>query len=231
MERSILEQLDEKVKGYRYFNSNIERCAELDITFHKLYDLYYIVAGANFNLLKAADEKLSLVGYEYSDENVLRTFLRTEYLKSCLLSYNSVEDYVMQIITFAFNLKGKRISSKEDYDSKSKNNFYWKLQYKIKGINDKNIYNLVKEYHKNMMRIRKLSNKLKHNNNIQFKELPYPSCVGFSSKKYSSDWLKPKAESLEELIDVCYDANAVIIKYIKDLYDILNKKYRLDILN
>ncbi|MEG2919101.1 MAG: hypothetical protein RR851_14350 [Clostridium sp.] len=231
MERNILEQLDEKVKGGIYFNGNMERCAELDITFHRLYDLYYIVAGANFNLLKAADEKLTLDGYKYSDENVLRTFLRTEYLKSCLLSYNSVEDYVMQIITFAFNLKGNRISSKKDYYSKSRNNFYYKLEDKIKGINNEEIYRLAKEYNGNMKRIKKLCNELKHNNNIQFKELPYPSYVGFASQKYKSDWLKPKAESLDELIDVCYEANAIIVKYIKDLYDILNEKYRLDILN
>lgn len=231
MERAILKQLDEKVKGEVYFNYNINRCAELDITFRRLYDLYYIVAGANFNLLKAADKELSLDGYEYSNGNVLRFFLRVEYLKSCLLSYNSVEDYVLQIIVFAFKLKGSKISSKSDYNKQCRCNHFDKVWTKKRRHDYKDIYQLSNKYHKKMKRIRDLSNKLKHNNNIQIKELPQPSCIDYTSKEYKSDWLIPKTENLEELIDECYKANAIIVEYISDLYSILDKKYGLDMLN
>lgn len=235
-ERPILEQLSDKVKGYNYFNNIIERCPELDITFLKLYDLYYIVAGANFNLADANNELISLDEYETNDSDILRTFLRSGHLKSCILAYNSVEDYVMQIINFAFNLKGKRLTSKKDYRSKSKNNYYYEVQNKVEKNNYTELNNLIKSYHEdhNIKKIRELANNLKHNNNIQFNELPKPTYMNFNIERkfrYRSEWIQPKSESLDEIIDICYAANIIIKNYIDELYSILNDKYNLDKIN
>lgn len=71
-----------------------------------MYDLYYIIAGANHNLSNANNKNLDIGEYEVSNgaSEVLRTFLRCEYLKNCILSYNSVEDYILQIVTFGLGI-------------------------------------------------------------------------------------------------------------------------------
>lgn len=233
--RKDLDGPNDKICGRKYFEQH-NCCEELDITFNIFHDIYYIFNAANFNLINAANKDLDISKYETNAEDILRFFLRLEYLKSTILSYRSIEDYIMKIIAFAFNLKDK-ITSKEDYENKSKNIYYRKIHNKLsKKQKDKEISKInqiIEKFHEdeNFKKIRDLVNKLKHNNNIKIKELRPACSFGYSIKNksnkiiYSSDWLESETYSIEELVDLCYKANPVIVNYIEDIYSIIVTKY------
>lgn len=235
--REDLLQLDEKVKGRNYFNNVFQhgsRCKELDVVFSKLYDLYYIIGGANFNLTSAANKELSLEEYETNGEDIFRSFLRGEYLKSCILAYNSVEDYVMQIISFAYNFKEWKVSSKKKFAKMSRNIYYKDIKKTLTEKDYGNILTLITNYHDNtyIKKIRDICSKLKHGTNISFNELPSKSFVGFKvDGEYDSSWIEPEREELENLIDICWNANLVIKKYIDELYEILSVDFKLHLIN
>lgn len=234
-ERADLLQLNEKVKGYEYFNINSpNRCRELDIAFNKLYDLYYIVGGANFKLIEAADNKLSLDGYTCNSEELLRTFLRYENLKSCILSYNSVQDYVIQSILFGFNIKRVKIKGKKDFYNASRDNYYKDVITLIKKSNVEGLYVLVKKYNDcyDIKRLRKLANSIKHGYCFRIDELPRPSRVGYEEVgEYKSDWIEPRVEKLEDLLNLCWRVNNIIVNYVNDIYEIFEKEYKLYLIN
>lgn len=238
MERHILEQLDEKILGDDYFHNILyDKCHQLDVFFKRNFDLFYIFAGANFNLSKAADKELNLDEWDTNGPETLRMFLRAEHLKNAILSYNSVEDYVMKIIIFVFDLKGKKIKGKKDFRNKCKDIYYKDvLNLVIKSGCNKDVLEVMKLYHKNsdVQRLRKLANDIKHNNNIRFNGMPKPSYIEYSKVKnkskitYSSEWTEPRTEDIECIIDMCYRMNITIKKYVEDIYNIVANKYDLN---
>lgn len=84
-----IEFLNVKLTGTNFDILKIEKHQVL-IALNRFFDLYYIFAGANSNLMDASDKKLDLRGWESDNEDTIRLFLRGEHLKSCILSYNSV---------------------------------------------------------------------------------------------------------------------------------------------
>ena len=101
----------------------LNRCSELDIAFNRFYDLYYIVAAGNLNLVDADNKNLKLEDIKTNDEELVRLFLRSERLKSCMISYNCVEDYIMQILAVCLNLKIKVKNKKDKYKYNYKRNY------------------------------------------------------------------------------------------------------------
>lgn len=226
-----VEFLNVKLTGTNFDILKIEEHQVL-IALNRFFDLYYIFAGANSNLMDASDEKLDLRGWESDNEDTIRLFLRGEHLKSCILSYNSVEDYILQIITFAFNLKGIRVTSKADFINKSKNLHYKDVRKSVIRHNiDAEILKIIVEYHndKDVKEIRRISNELKHNNNIRFRGLPsFTNGIGINTLKFNSKWFDPKPEDLESVIDLCIRANKKIKLYVEQVYNKVAEKYNLD---
>lgn len=234
MERPILVNLNENIRGINFLNS-LQNCYQLTIAFNKFYSIYYIFAGANFSLGKAIDENLNISEYETNGEEVLRNFFRGEYLKSTILSYKSIEDYVMQIVVFGFNLNEKSFKNKDQYDSVCKNLYYWRvidlLNDKIK-CNKKNRYltrvkKILEKYHResNIKEISKIANAVKHGGNVSFEEIPDPIVVRYKGKDYDSNWMQPKKYKLDMLIDMCYKANPIIKGYVEEIYNLIIDEY------
>ena len=260
--RKELQQLDEKILGQKYFNNtkwvsdevsnNIsfmldtdKRNITYDIVFNKFSDMYYIFAGANHNLSNASNRDLVLYDYETNDEDVLREFLRAEHLKSCILSYNSIEDYMMQIICFSYGIKlkgwdyKKQIITTKDFSHiLSKEDFKDKCEFiKSNNVRDyinsntdlADMKNLVNEYRKNsnIKQIRKYSNLIKHNCNFRFRETYYITNKCNENLYY----VKPEILELEEIIDLCYKVNMEIKDYVNEFYNIIDKHLKLSEIN
>lgn len=262
--RKVLQQLDERVLGKKYFNnkklvndevSNKEslildtekRNITYDIIFNKFTDMYYIFAGANHNLLNASNKDLVLYDYETNCENILREFLRAEHLKSCILSYNSIEDYMIQIVCFAYKLtlrkkdyknKGKyikkyygKIYSEKDYKNKCK---FINSKYVIEDIINvepelEEIKEFIDKYRKNtnIEMLRNYSNLIKHNCNFRFRET-----YDITNKcNENLHYVKPDILDLEKLIDLCYIANIEIKDYVNEFYNIIDKHLKLSDIN
>jgi len=179
MSRKDLEQLSETLIDSAYF-MYLNRCYQLDIALNKFYDVYYIFAGANNSLANSSKKDLDIEGWETNNKEIVRIFLRSEYLKNAMQGYRSIEDYTMHIITFAFNLKPP-ITSKKDYKNKSKNLYYYKVCELIDANNGENemlnrIKDIIVTFHENneIINIINQVNNLKHNNNLWFSEVYIP---------------------------------------------------------
>lgn len=259
--RPNLVQLDEKILGDKYFNSKKwvedkssnsisymldtdKRDIKYDLVFNKLTDMYYIFAGANNNLSNASDKDLKLYDWETNDEDRLREFLRVEHLKNCMLSYNSIEDYMIQIVCFVYELTltkkidGKvinkyygEIRNKKDYSDKCK---FINSQYVIKKIINikpelEEIRIFIERYqgNSNIKEIKRLSNLIKHNCDLRVREL-YKIPQGCNK---NLEYVKPNILDLDKLIDMCYKANLEIRDFVNEFYNIIDGKINLSDVN
>lgn len=212
MSRLDLEQLNIAIKADDYFHSvDVKcRCYQLDIAFNRLYDSYYVFAGANINLANSMNENIDISNWNVEaddDKKIIQIFVRTEYLKSAMLGYKAIEDYMMQVITFALNLNkykyvqakkkyvdaGITIKKRTDYEAQTKYRYYKTTLELLKKELDKSkkvqleeLIDVLEKFHKepNIHHISRQVNNLKHNNNLWFKENYIPR--GISVKKYSS---------------------------------------------
>lgn len=243
MSRKDLEQLSETLIDSAYF-MHLTRCYQLDIALNKFYDAYYIFAGANNSLANSSKKDLNIEGWETNNKEIVRIFLRSEYLKNAMQGYRSIEDYMMHIITFAFNLKSP-ITGKKDYKVKSKNLYYYKVCELIDANNGENkmlnrIKDIIVTFHENneIIKITNQVNNLKHNNNLWFSEvyIPRPAhYLGLDKEKLKnkkqekilmdSRWFEPERISLEEYINICYGVNPIIKRYVEDIYNCVVDKY------
>lgn len=242
-----LEQLDDAIRGFKYFNfiNSLSRCNKLDIAFQRFYDLYYIFAGANFDLEDAANEDLSIDKYETNAESTLRYFLRSLRLKNTILAYNSVEDYIKKIVKFLSSTEEIQFKDESEFIEVNKKAITYKDAKKFARdidniIGNNSLEKVLKRYHnkEEIREIRRLANDIKHNGDIRFKELPRPSYAGYvikdegnlkkvdAKEKYNSKWVEVEPVELEETIKLCYRANNIIKKYIEDVYKAVCKLYR-----
>lgn len=193
--------------------------------------MYYIFLGANSNLLDALDEDLDLRGWECDNQEIIRLFLRSEHLKSCILSYNSIEDYILEVVVFAFNLKGKKIASKIDFRNKRKNLYYKSVINRVKNSDiDKEILSILKKFHndEDVKKLRQISNELKHSSNIKFKGLPsFTNGIAVETHEFNSKWFESKPEDLEDIAKMCIRLNKKIKVYVEKIYNKVAEKYNL----
>lgn len=232
-ERPTLLNIDEQIRGYNFVNSFQGNCKELVVSYDKFYDIYYLFASANLNLVKAANKNLDITEFKTTNDEIFRSFIRSEYLKSTILAYRSIEDYIMQVVMFGFKLKsiGK---SKKSFRQNSKKNYYKITINKLNGYNKKNgnkLINLEKiikgfndneDYGKYIVNI---ANGIKHGNTIRFKELPKQYFMKYEEKNFKTSWIESDYYSIDELVDICYKLNPIIKKYVEDVHNELIKQY------
>jgi hypothetical protein len=214
-------------------NSIIIKDVGYAIALQKILDLYYLICSARINLIRAIDEEQKNIDMESNDTNVLKNWIRTEYLKNSILGYNAVEDYTYQCISFAFDMKGKNIKSKEDFLQKSQDINYKFIKNSLilnKGSVQKELLKIIKNYRFNeyISELRnKYANPYKHRGNIEFDCLPSPYYSSFVRKNkegkilFDSSWIKPKRENLQEVINLLIRVNELSISYCIDILNFL----------
>lgn|GEM_PF-5031116 len=245
--RDDLGQLDEKIIGREYFKlKKYEKSLQLDILFKRGFDLYYSFAQANVNLSESTEKNIKLDGWELESESMeykMRFFVRMNKLKSAILMYNSVEDYILQIIAFAYKLNLKYYSQVFDY---SKINCKKDFQNKIKKINYSNVeaaltesaYEDIKSIIYNYKNDVKVSNLRDSTNDIKHKRDFFIHGFSENSNKgivqlanqgiYDCEWTNNDEYDIEQIIDTCYEVQPIIRKYVSDVYNNIAQKYGIE---
>lgn len=236
---------------YNIFNESLELPNEfLDLSYYRGFiaghDFGYEIAINKilelYNLLASARFALTLSYQKYYDANILsfsndyraHLWLRTEYLKNSIIWYNSCEDYVYQILWFAFALHKKNIFSREDYLSLLKKCRYEQIISILKDIdtdNAKELIKMINDYREkdDIKYLREeLANNLKHRANISFKGLYESSGILFedlsngSELIQSTNFVKPLIVDIDETIDCMKRTHVIIIDYARAIVKFLN---------
>ncbi|MGG3471312.1 hypothetical protein ABES02_28060 [Neobacillus pocheonensis] len=204
------------------------------ISISMLTEIYHIIASARFNLINAFNKLYESNVISHGNSYLAHTWMRGEYLKNSILIYNSVEDYVYQMIWFAYDLHGTRLDGHKAYQSALKKCNFGNLSNELERIktdNSKELLSLIKKYrfNQNIKHLReKLANNLKHRGNLQFDELSRTRLFGYTQKNtkgevtFSSDWLAPVTVNIDDTIDELSEIHRYSIEFVNDIFNYIN---------
>jgi len=244
---------DEWNEKYRNFTKNIELPDDFRIeinlrehsllqdigyaiAFDKYAELYSIIASARSALFNSFNKfyDSNIISWESGYRGQL--WMRFEYLKNATIWYNSCEDYIYQIIWFAYDMYPYLINSQELYLKNLKDCSYSKIIKFLRDIestnpnakllkdkinsyrNDTDVYYLREE----------LANNLKHRANIQAMGLEDVRLIGFSIKSkdgsdfFNSRWIEPKLIDIDEIIEIASRVHCKLIEYGRFILKFMN---------
>lgn len=204
------------------------------ISLGMLREVYYIIASARFNLInshnKIYDSNIISSGNDY----LAHLWMRSEYLKNCILSYNSIEDYVYQMIWFAYELYGFDLDSNDAYKKALKKCNFNSINKKltdIKSNESEELLKILKGYRLDpqIHYLREeLSNNLKHRGSLQFDGLERTRISGYSKETkagevlFNSKWLTPLVVDIDETIDKLVEVHSKSILFVRNVIDYIN---------
>lgn len=189
----------------------------------KFGDLYSVLATARFALYNAHlkihnDQKL--LESEYSDT----LWLRGQYLQNSIIWYDSCEDYILQIVWFAFDFY-KNLNRYEDEMRRCKYSNICKELDKYKDLkNAELLLKYLSSYHQddNVKFVRNLADSLKHKQLINIMGLDTGRLMSFKSNTFSSSLLEKKWIDLDESIEKIKQVHMKIIELGLLLIEFIN---------
>ncbi|MBZ9624415.1 hypothetical protein G9F71_016310 [Clostridium sp. FP2] len=209
---------------------------EYSIAIDKFIELYSMIASARSALINAFEK--------FYDSNIIswdsgykgQLWMRYQYLKNAIVWYNSCEDYIYQIIWFAYTLYPKAISSEESYLLNLKKCNYdqiLKILGKLEGENEdaKDLKAKLKEYRDDpdvsFLR-EQLANNLKHRANIQVNGLEYTRMMGFSkmskdgTEEFNGKWIEPRLIDIDETIEIIKNVHIKLVAHGRFILNFMN---------
>lgn len=189
----------------------------------KFGDLYSVLATARFALYNAhlkIHNDQQLLESEYF--NTL--WLRSQYLQNSILWYNSCEDYILQIIWFAFDFY-QDISKYEIEMRRCKySTICKKLEEHKNSKNGGLLLNKITSYHQddNVKFINNLAESLKHKQLINIVGLDTGRLMSFKSKTFTSSLLEKKWIDLDVSIEKIKQVHIKIIELGLFLIEFIN---------
>lgn len=189
----------------------------------KFGDLYSVLASARFALYNAhlkIHNDQRLMESEYSST----LWLRAQYLQNSILWYNSCEDYILQIVWFAFDFY-KDLNRYEDEMRKCKYSIIYKELNRYKDLENAGLLlKYLSSYHQddNVKFIRNLADALKHKQLINIMGLNIGRLMSFKSNTFSSSLLEKKWIDLDESIEKIKQVHIKIIELGSFLIELIN---------
>jgi hypothetical protein len=189
----------------------------------KYNDLYSVIASARFALYNAhlkIHNDQSLLKSEYSQT----LWLRSQYLQNSIIWYNSSEDYIMQIIWFAFDF----YTDLTHYSDEMRKCRYTRIHKELLNHNDSfNTADLLKQlesYHNNedVKYVRELADCLKHKQMLNIAGLDSGRLMKFKSKSFSSDLLEKTWIDIDDTIKRIGNVHKLIIEFGTFLFDFID---------
>lgn len=206
------------------------------IAIDKFLELYSMIASARSALINAFEK--------FYDSNIIswnsgykgQLWMRFQYLKNAIIWYNSCEDYIYQIIWFAYDLYPRAINSEENYLFNIKKCNFDRIVKKLDEVqnptedvkvlkekldgyrNDSDVYRLREE----------LANNIKHRANIQVQGLDDLRMMGVVTKAedgtdaFNSDWIKPKLIDIDETVELLKRVHIKLLQYARFVLNFLN---------
>ena len=195
------------------------------IACEKYRDLYSVLSNASFALFNAHmklhnDHSLWKSGYTGT------LWLRSQYLQNSILWYNSCEEYVLQIIWFAFDF----FKDLKKYSQEMSNCGYKKILKELANYKDlENTSIIIKELHsfhenENVAFVRKLANLMKHKQLINFNGLGSNRLMTFNSNDFSSSLIEKECVDIDEVIVIIKNVHILAVEFGSFLFDFINFK-------
>lgn len=211
------------------------------IALEKLLDYYRTFTSARFALINAHEKFFDSNYISWESGYRGQLWLRSEYLRNSIIWYNSCEDFLYQVLWFAFELHSKPISNRENYISSLKECTYSKLKIKLEKIGSDEANSLldkVDEYRfdKDVAYLRDdLANYIKHKEAVQFEGLEDRSMMGFVIKnqegtdKFNRDWISPKVIDIDETINTLKEIHIKLMQFSDYILEYLNLENMFEI--
>lgn len=221
-----------KVREYR------EICIVHDVGYgialEKSLDYYRTFTSARFALINAHEKFFDSNYISWESGYKGQLWLRSEYLRNSIIWYNSCEDFLYQVLWFAYELHSRPITSRENYLFSLKECTFSKLKGKLENFNRKEANELLNEIIKyrsddEVVYLRdELANYIKHKEAVQFEGLEDSSMMGFIIKnndgndKFNRDWIKPKIIDIDETINILKRIHIKLMKFSNFILEYLN---------
>jgi hypothetical protein len=186
-------------------------------------DLFSVMMSGRFALVNAY-KKIHQFGISWKQGSVGQLWLRSMFLKNAILWYNSCEDYLLQIIWFAFDFCGKDC----DLETAMKKCRYSHVVKTLSALplNEYAIELLQKlnEFHENtsIRKLKRIADDMKHKQLLRISGLDddYGIQIGFKEKLKPS--IRPELNDIDNLIDTVASSHKIIVSFGQYLYDFIN---------
>lgn len=206
------------------------------IAFDKFAELYSLTASARSALLNSFNKfyDSNIISWESGYRGQL--WMRFEYLKNAIVWYNSCEDYIYQIIWFAYDMYPFTINSQEMYLKNLKECSYGKIVKKLKELENTNsdaktLKERINSYRNDsdVLYLREeLANNFKHRANVQAIGLEDLRMIGFTIKSkdgsdsFNSRWIEPKLVDIDDVIEVTSRVHSKLIDFGKFIFNFMD---------
>jgi len=206
------------------------------IAIDKFLELYSMIASARSALINAFEK--------FYDSNIIswnsgykgQLWMRFQYLKNAIIWYNSCEDYIYQIIWFAYDLYPRTINSEENYLFNLKKCCYDRIIKKLDEVQnpteDVKVLKMELENYRNDPDVYKLreelANNIKHRANIQVQGLEDLRMMGVVTKDkdgkdaFNSDWIKPKLIDIDDTVELLRRVHIKLLRYARFILNFMN---------
>ena len=218
----LISESNELLKGltvpieFQFQNSIIGWCLINDkgyaVAGEKFKDLYSVIASARFALLNA-HTKIHKHNISWQSGYPAQLWLRSQYLQNSILWYNSCEDYILQIIYFAFDFYSDLKQYKKEMKKCRFDNICKKLDKYDHLPNTHILYNNLLSYHNDpsVKIIRDYADLTKHNQLLKFHGLDSNLPLYYNTHDFTTKDIEPKKIDIDETVDVLKDVHQKII--------------------
>ncbi|EOU2117352.1 hypothetical protein C0L78_13275 [Clostridium perfringens] len=239
-------KLDELINDYNKFSREVELPNDLykysilkseilvidngyAIAVNKLDESYGMIASARNALILSYQKFYDNNIISFQSGEIGQLWMRAEYLKNAIVWYNSCEDYIYQILWFAYELHEKCINNRDDYEYALKKCTYKTVKKKVNEFNNEHserLLQLINNY-RNDDKVKylreNLANNLKHRANLAFRELYKEDILTVYSENLNlSELIKPCLVGIDETIDIVKSVHIKLVKFARDIKEYLN---------
>lgn len=194
---------------------------------HKLDHLEKLISSGRFALTQA-HRKLHKSPIEWSSGYVGQLWLRANYLNNAIVWYNSMIDYILQAVWFAFDFYSP-ITNAEDYEKELKK-YLWQTISEIykKHTSNENftiLYQRLLSYKSNtsVKTVNNWANTLKHKGTINYQELHVDRGIEIIFKdKFTYSTLDKDRVDLDYACEVLKDVHIELVGITNFLIDFMD---------
>ncbi|AEV69542.1 hypothetical protein [Acetivibrio clariflavus] len=207
------------------------------IAIEKFRELYYLIASARNCLINAFNKFCDSNTIDWDKENWPQLWERGEYLKNSIIWYTACEDYIYQIIWFAFDMGENRIRNWYEFENQLGEICYTNIKNKLKIKNTleaQELLQYIDEYRfdDDVKYMRdELADRLKCRGNLYFEDLEYKKQHDYMRLDrdgkviFNLNWVKPRVIDIDRTIELLKKVHIKLIDFgnkIKNFIDFEN---------
>lgn len=199
-----------------------------------------MIGKARFNLFKAIELIKSPQEIRWEHGYQGQYAVRSMYLEDGIVNYNSCDDYILQIIWFAFSLykKHPKFNENMNHEELARLCDYFSLS-KIYSENKtcgefKKLWNILSNHRNKNITLNSWANDIKHKGNLRIKgvyiENPFHMSINNNKGIISTKDFRPNIIDLEDSIEHLENVHKNFLEYYNSVLDFINFRKPVNIL-